>query len=95
MMMKNNRERYIEELMHSFEVRYNRARSNYQDSGSESAYNTMCKYEELITVLDQWQRNQKLIASLAARIKNIPQDRLRSCPSEILEILNTLTRAGE
>ena len=93
--MKNNHEHYVSELMHTLETRYNRARGNYQDSGREGSYNTMCKYEELIAVLDQWQRNQKLITSLAARIKNIPPDRLRSCPSEVLEILNTLAQEGK
>lgn len=91
----SKREYYVSELMRSFKLRYNKARGNYQDSGSESSYNTMCKYEELIAVLDQWQRNQRLITSLAVRIKNILPDRLRSCPSEVLEILNTLTQTGE
>lgn len=56
--MKNNREHYVSELMHTLETRYNRARGNYQDNGSDSSYETMCKYEELIAVLDQWQRNK-------------------------------------
>lgn len=93
--MKNNREHYVSELMHTLETRYNRARGNYQDNGSDSSYETMCKYEELIAVLDQWQRNRKLITSLAARIKTISLDTLRRCPLEVLEILNTLTQTGE
>lgn len=93
--MTSKREHYVSELMHSFELRYNKARGNYQDNGSDSSYETMCKYEELIAVLDQWQRNQKLITSLAARIKTISIDTLRRCPLEVLEILNTLTQTGE
>ena len=30
--MKNNREHYVSELMHTLETRYNRARGNYQRS---------------------------------------------------------------
>lgn len=91
--MKSKREQYVSDLMHSFELRYNKARGNYQDSGSDSSYETMCKYEELIAVLDQWQRNQKLINSLAVRIKSMPLDRLRSCPSEVLDILNAIVES--
>lgn len=92
--MMNNHKDYIEELIHSFEIRCGRAQSNYQDSGSESSYSTMCKYEKLIATLSRWKKSHEVITALAARIKTISKQELRCCSSKVLDILNVIVEAG-